>query len=125
MIASCSTVLPRVGRGNEFSAIGGSNKRWQRRRPDSSRYRRREARLVLASIPGAHGMFATSESVMQPLILLSDTVRRHTLHRHRPSFYAIHGQLVFWPHERSFAAFPVPKPKCKSLFPLFRNTNTL
>ncbi len=77
MVASCSTVLPRVGRGNEFSAIGGSHKRWQRRRSQSPRYRGREASLVLASIPGAHGMFATSESVMQPLILLSDTVRRY------------------------------------------------
>lgn len=112
MIASCSTVLPGVGRGTEFSGIGGSNKRWQRRRPDSSRYRRREARLVLASIPGAHGMFATSDSVMQPLILLSDTVRRYTSYRRRSSLNSNNMTIGICKYEGSLAAFPVPKPKC-------------
>jgi len=75
MIASCSTVLPWVGRGGEFSAIGSSTQKWQRRRPDQSVSRRREAKLVLAYVPGTHGMFATSESFLQPFILFSDTVR--------------------------------------------------
>lgn len=74
MIASCSTVLPRVGRAGDFSAICGPTQKWQRRRPDQLS-RRREAKLVLAYVPGTHGMFATSESFVQPFILLSDTVR--------------------------------------------------
>ena len=38
---------------------------------------RRTAVLVLASIPAAHGMFASADSVALPIILLSDTVRCH------------------------------------------------
>ena len=41
---------------------------------------RRTAVLILASVPAAHGMFASADSVALPIILLSDTVRYYPYH---------------------------------------------
>ena len=77
LASSSSGFLPRVARGGgETAVLAGPTVRWHRQRTSISRQKRRSAaRLVLASIPGTSGMFASQDSVLLPLQALSDTVR--------------------------------------------------
>ena len=77
--ASCSPqVLALRMPRNENSLRAPSPGRWPVSKAEHgscSRQQRRTATLVLASVPAAHGMFASADSVAIPFILLSDTVR--------------------------------------------------
>ena len=63
---------------NENSLRAPSPGRWPVSAAEHDRNRsrhRQTAVLVLASVPAAHGMFASVDSVSLPFVLLSDTVR--------------------------------------------------
>lgn len=80
--ASCSPqfLALRMPR-NDNAVRAPSPGRWPVSKAEhGSRQQRRTAVLVLASVPAAHGMFASADSVALPFIFLSDTVR-HLSHQ--------------------------------------------
>ncbi|CAK0786047.1 hypothetical protein CVIRNUC_009260 [Coccomyxa viridis] len=81
LIASASCSPQYIGlrmSKNENSLRAPAPSRWPASKAEHDWHRRshrQTAVLVLASVPAAHGMFASVDSVRLPLVLLSDTVR--------------------------------------------------